>query len=70
MGALELYFQYLEDIRRVIDTTNIIESVHRRFRILTKTKGVFPNDDSLLKFLFMEIQNAQKNGQYLYETGG
>ena len=34
---LTVYFQYPEDIRRVIYTTNIIESVHRQFRTLTKT---------------------------------
>ncbi len=32
----------------------IIESVHRQFRKLTKTKGAFPNDDSLLKQLLWE----------------
>lgn len=57
---LSVYFQYPEDIRRVIYTTNIIESVHRQFRTLTKTKGAFPNDDSLLKLLYMGILNAQK----------
>jgi putative transposase len=57
---LSVYFQYPEDIRRVIYTTNIIESVHRQFRTLTKTKGAFPNDNSLLKLLYMGIQNAQK----------
>ncbi len=57
---LTVYFQYPEDIRRVIYTTNIIESVHRQFRTLTKTKGAFPNDDSLLKLLFMGIKNAQE----------
>lgn len=57
---LSVYFQYPEDIRKVIYTTNIIESVHRQFRSLTKTKGAFPNDNSLLKLLFMGIQNAQK----------
>ena len=57
---LSVYFQYQEDIRRVIYTTNIIESVHRQFRTLTKTKGAFPNDNSLLKLLYMGIQNAQK----------
>ena len=40
-------------------TTNIIESVHRQFRKLTKTKGAFPNKDSLLKLLYMGIQNAK-----------
>jgi len=57
---LSVYFKYPEDIRRVIYTTNIIESVHRQFRTLTKNKGAFPNDESLLKLLFMGIQNAQK----------
>ena len=57
---LTVYFEYPEDIRRVIYTTNIIESVHRQFRTLTKTKGAFPNDDSLLKLLYMGIQNTQK----------
>jgi transposase-like protein len=57
---LSVYFKYPADIRKVIYTTNIIESVHRQFRKLTKTKGAFPNDNSLLKLLFMGIQNAQK----------
>ena len=57
---LSVYFRYHPDIRKVIYTTNIIESVHRQFRSLTKTKGAFPNDNSLLKLLFMGIQNAQK----------
>lgn len=54
------YFQYPEDIRRIIYTTNTIEAVHRQFRKLTKTKGAFPNQDSLLKLLYMGIQNANK----------
>ncbi|WP_323590649.1 transposase [Aliarcobacter butzleri] len=54
------YFKYPEEIRRIIYTTNIIESVHRQFRKLTKTKGAFPNENSLLKLLYMGIQNASK----------
>jgi transposase-like protein len=57
---LSAYFKYPEDIRRIIYTTNSIEAVHRQFRKLTKTKGGFPNNDSLLKLLFMGIQNASK----------
>ena len=54
------YFKYPEDIRRIIYTTNTIEAVHRQFRKLTKTKGAFPNKESLLKLLYMGIQNASK----------
>ncbi|CAA6806358.1 MAG: Mobile element protein [uncultured Campylobacterales bacterium] len=57
---LSNYFKYPAPIRKIIYTTNIIESVHRQFRTLTKTKGAFPNDNSLLKLLFAGIQNAQK----------
>jgi len=57
---LSVYFKYPEDIRRVIYTTNAIEAVHRQFRKLTKTKGAFPNENSLLKLLYMGIQNASK----------
>ena len=57
---LSAYFKYPEEIKRIIYTTNIIESVHRQFRKLTKTKGAFPNENSLLKLLYMGIQNASK----------
>jgi len=57
---LSNYFKYAKPIRKVIYTTNIIESVHRQFRTLTKTKGAFPNDNNLLKLLYAGIQNAEK----------
>lgn len=57
---LSAYFRYPPDIRRVIYTTNSIEAVHRQFRKLTKTKGGFPNEDSLLKLLYLGVQNASK----------
>ena len=57
---LSVYFKYPADIRKIIYTTNIIESVHRQFRKLTKTKGAFPNENSLLKLLYLGIQNASK----------
>ncbi len=44
--------KYLRAIRTV-------ESIHRQFRKLTKTKGGFPNENSLLKLLYLGIQNAQ-----------
>ncbi len=57
---LSHYFKYTSEIRKIMYTTNIIEAVHRQFRKLTKTKGAFSNEDSLLKLLYMGIQNAQK----------
>lgn len=57
---LSAYFKYPEPIRRVVYTTNSIEAVHRQFRKLTKTKAGFPNHTSLLKLLYLGIQNASK----------
>jgi|TARA_B100000315_G_scaffold226850_1_gene234126 transposase-like protein len=55
---LSHYFKYPEQIRKVIYTTNAVEAVHRQFRKLTKTKGAFPNENSLLKLLYAGILNA------------
>lgn len=57
---LSAYFRYPEGIRKVIYTTNAIESVHRQFRKLTKTKGAFPNENSLFKLLYLGLLNAQE----------
>jgi len=57
---LSIFFKYPAEIRKIIYTTNIIESVHRQFRKLTKTKGAFPNENSLLKLLYLGIKNASK----------
>ena len=56
---LSYYFKYPKEIRKIMYTTNIIESVHKQFRKLTKTKGTFPNENSLMKLLYMGIQNAK-----------
>ncbi|EBO9655606.1 IS256 family transposase [Salmonella enterica subsp. enterica] len=57
---LSAYFRYPANIRKVIYITNAIESVHRQFRKLTKTKGAFPNENSLLKLLYLGLMNAQE----------
>lgn len=58
--SLSVYFKYPEYVRKAIYTTNAIEAVHRQFRKLTKTKGGFPNENSLLKLLYAGILNASK----------
>lgn len=55
---LSAYFKYPEPIRKIIYTTNAVEAVHRQFRKLTKTKGGFPNENSLLKLLYAGLLNA------------
>ena len=57
---LSLYFSYTSDIRRVIYTTNIVEGYHRQVRKVTKTKGVFPNDDAIFKLVYLAYRNIRK----------
>jgi len=59
-SKLSTYFEYTEPIRRLIYTTNIIEGYHRQLRKVTKNKGVFPNDDALLKLIYLATKNIEK----------
>lgn len=55
---LSAYFKYPPALRKIIYTTNAVEAVHRQFRKLTKTKGAFSNENSLLKLLYSGIMIA------------
>lgn len=57
---IKTFFDFHEDIRRIIYTTNAVESLHRQFRKVTKNRAVFPNDESLFKLLFLSIEGASK----------
>ena len=58
--TLSTYFKYPENVRTAIYTTNAVEAVHRQFRKLTKTKGGFANENSLLKLLYAGILKASE----------
>jgi len=58
--TLSAYFKYPDYVRRAIYTTNAVEAVHRQFRKLTKTKGGFANENSLLKLLYAGILKASE----------
>lgn len=56
---LSNYFKYPKEIRKVIYTTNIIESFHSQLRKITKSKRVFCSDMALLKLLYLVHHNIQ-----------
>lgn len=58
--TLSAYFKYPDYVRTAIYTTNAVEAVHRQFRKLTKTKGGFANENSLLKLLYAGILRASE----------
>lgn len=57
---LNTYFEYTTDIRKLIYTTNAVEGYHRQVRKVTKTKGSFTNDMSLLKLVYLATKNISK----------
>jgi putative transposase len=58
--TLSTYFKYPDYVRTAIYTTNAVEAVHRQIRKLTKTKGGFANENSLLKLLYAGILKASE----------
>lgn len=57
---LSTFFKYPEEIRRMIYTTNAIEGFNRQLRKVTKSKSIFPSDQSLLKMLYLVTQDISK----------
>jgi putative transposase len=57
---LATFFKYPAEIRKIICTTNIIESYHRQLRKVTKGKSIFPTDESLLKMLYLATMDVTR----------
>jgi putative transposase len=55
---VEQLFEYGSAIRKIMYTTNAVESVHSSFRKVTK-KGAFPNENSLLKVLYLRVKELE-----------
>ena len=54
------FFDYPSEIRRVIYTTNAIESVNMSLRKITKNRGSFPSDEALLKLFYLALNNISR----------
>ena len=62
------FFQFSDDIRRIMYTTNIIEGLNRQYRKVTKNKSVFPNDTALEKLLYLASRNVAKKWTQRYRN--
>jgi putative transposase len=51
------------EIRKVLYTTNALESVNYQLRKVTKNRGHFPNDNALMKLLYLAVRNMEKKGR-------
>ena len=59
-NELSHFFEYPQEIRKIIYTTNIIESLNSQFKKVSRSKAVFPTDDSLQKILYLASKNTVK----------
>jgi putative transposase len=59
------FLDYPPELRKVVYTTNLIESINYQLRKITKTRGHFPNDEAALKLLYLGIRNisSQRGGE-------
>jgi putative transposase len=57
---LVTFLKYPKDIRKAIYTTNSIESLNRSLRKISKTRGVFPNQESVLKLYYLALERIAK----------
>ena len=62
-------FKFSSEVRKVIYTTNSIESLNSSYRRLNRQRSVFPSSQALLKALYLATFEATKNGLCLLETG-
>ncbi len=54
------FFQFPEEVRKVIYTTNAVESLHASLRKVTKNRGSFPSEEAAFKLLYLALRNASK----------
>ncbi|WP_304459857.1 IS256 family transposase [Alicyclobacillus sendaiensis] len=57
---LATFYRYPVEMRRIMYTTNIIEGYHRQLRKATKGKSMFPNDEALLKMLYLATMEVTR----------
>jgi putative transposase len=54
------FFAFPEEVRKVVYTTNAVESLHMTLRKIIKTRGSFPTEEAAIKLLYLAIQNVTK----------
>ncbi len=57
---LSVFYAYPKEIRRVIYTTNAIESVNRQMRKVLKTRGALPSEEAVFKLMYMALQRISQ----------
>jgi len=67
---LSTFYKYPPAIRKLIYTTNPIESFNRGIRKVTKTRPAFPTENALLKLIFLAVRDIERKWTHTYEDWG
>jgi putative transposase len=59
-AELTTFFEYPQEIRHLIYTTNAVEAYHRQLRKFTKTKAILPTDDAIRKVVYLSVREITK----------
>ncbi len=59
-AELTTFFNYPEEVRHLIYTTNAVEGYHRMVRKFIKSKSIFPTDDSIRKVIYLSVKEIRK----------
>jgi len=59
------FFEFPEEIRKIVYTTNAVESLHMTLRKVTKNRGSFPTQEAAIKLLYLALRNASKKWKFV-----
>ncbi|WP_244102143.1 transposase, partial [Burkholderia ambifaria] len=58
IGSVIPFYAFAPDIRKIVYTTNAIESLHMQLRKIIKARGHFPSDEAALKLIWLALRNV------------
>jgi putative transposase len=59
------FFEFPEEIRKIVYTTNAVESLHMTLRKVTKNRGSFPSQEAAIKLIYLALQNVSRKWQFV-----
>jgi transposase-like protein len=59
-SEIAIFVKFPPEVRALIYTTNPIESLHRQVKKVAKNKSIFPNDQAIIKLVFLAVEEASK----------
>jgi putative transposase len=60
------FFEFPEEVRKIIYTTNAVESLHMSLRKVTKNRGSFPTQEAAIKLIYLALQNVSKKWEFVH----